>query len=231
MKRLTIFFVLALLSLPGRAVAGAPPPGGFPEVDMSLRWSTVGAFESEFSFFAERHFSDRINPEFGIHLLPFMTVTGEYAFSLMKRSTQLSHTDSTSSSMDSLLRTHTVAVGVRFHPNWRGAILPFVHISGGISNASVTFDASEGGAYGYWSEAATRPELTLSGGTELLFPRGVRARSSAALAGKASRATLNGTVGLVLEAGHVFAPDYDLGMLGELGIGEFTFEVGFIVHF
>ncbi len=226
MKRLTLIFVLALLALPGRAVAG-----GFPEMDLSLRWSTVGAFESEFSFFAERHYNDRVNPEFGIHLLPFMTVTGEYAFSLMKRSTQLEQYDSSASSMDSMLRTHTVAVGVRFHPNWRGALLPFVHISGGISNASVTFDASEGGAYGYWAESATRPELTLSGGTELLFPRGVRARSSEALAGKASRATQNGTIGLVLEAGHVFAPDYDLGMLGNLGIGEFTFELGFIVHF
>jgi len=226
MKRLTILFVLTLLALPGRALAGE-----FPELDLSMRWSTVGAFESEFDFFSDRHYSDRINPEFGVHLLPFMTVTGEYAFSRMERTTGLVGSDSSSPSMDTVLMTHTVAVGVRFHPKWRGVLLPFVRVVGGISRATVTFDASEGGAYGYWSESATRPELTLSGGTEILFPRGVRARSSRALAGKASRAAQNATIGLVLEAGHVFAPAYDLGMLGGLGIGEFTFEAGFVVHF
>ena len=225
MKNLAIIFVLAVLGLPGRALAGE-----FPEMDLSIRWSTVGAFESEFSFFSERHYTDRVNPEVGFHLLPFLTVTGEYAFCMLERTTGLVDSDASYPSVDSRLTTHTVAVGVRFHPKWRGALLPFVRVVGGISRATVSLDASEGGAYGYWSESATRPELTLSGGTEILFPRGVRARSSRALAGKASRAVQNGTIGLVLEAGHVFAPDYDLGRLGELGIGEFTFELGFIAH-
>ena len=135
------------------------------------------------------------------------------------------------SSMDARLRTHTFAVGARFHPKWRGVFLPFAHVTVGVSRASVTFDVNDGGVHGYWNEADTRPELTLSGGTEILFPRGVRERSHQALGGKAGRMIRHGTIGLVIEAGHVFAPTYDLGRLGELGIGEFTFEIGFVAHF
>jgi len=201
----------------------------FPELDLSLRWSTVGAFEAEFSYFAERHYADRINPEVGFHLLPFLTVTGEYAFCSMSRSTSLAES-SLYASMDATLVTHTAAVGVRFHPKWRGVLLPFARIVFGVSRATVTFDASEGGHHGYWQASDTRPELTLSAGTEILFPRGTRTRSHQALGGKVNRMIRNGTIGLVLEAGHVFAPEYDLGQMGTLGIGEFTFEVGFVAH-
>ena len=202
----------------------------FPEVDVSVRWSTVGAFEAEFSYFAERHYSDRLNPEIGFHLLPFLTLTGEYAFCNMSRSTALADT-SQYASLDSTLVTHTAAIGARFHPKWRGVLLPFARVVVGISRATVTLDASEGGHYGFWQSSDTRPELTLSAGTEILFPRGTRERSHQALGGKASRMIRNGTIGLVVEAGHVFAPEYDLGQIGALGIGEFTFEMGFVAHF
>lgn len=227
MKNLaTILAITALwVAVPLRGTAAE-----FPEVDVSLRWSTVGAFEAEFSYFAERHYSDRLNPEVGFHLLPFLTITGEYAFCGMSRTTALSG-DSQYASMDSSLVTHTAAIGARFHPKWRGVLLPFARIVVGISRATITFDASEGGHHGFWQAADTRPELTLSAGTEILFPRGTRERSHRALGGKASRVIRNGTIGLVFEAGHVFAPEYDLGQIGSLGIGEFTFEMGFVAHF
>jgi hypothetical protein len=204
----------------------------FPEVDLSLRWSTVGAFQPEYDFFATRHYSDRLNPEIGFHLLPFLTVTGEYAFSHMTRTTNMEDPgeDSFSTWMDGHLRTHTVAVGARFHPNLRGVLLPFGRVSFGVSTASVTFDTPDGGYYGHWKESDTRPELTISGGTEILFPRGVRARSHEALSGRAGRMIRNGTIGMVIEAGHVFAPAYELGRYGDLAIGQFTFELGFVAH-
>ena len=46
----TVLVLLALL--PAQADAKE-----FPEVDVSIRWSTVGAFEPEMTFFADRHYA------------------------------------------------------------------------------------------------------------------------------------------------------------------------------
>jgi hypothetical protein len=204
--------------------------GEFPEVDVSVRWSTIGAFEPEFGFFAERHYVDRFNPEVGFHLLPFLVVTGEYAFSHMLRRSNLGEGDF-DSTMTSHFRSHGFAIGARAHPPWRGALLPFAHVTFGVSTGTVTFDADGSGFHGYWSESSTRPELFLGGGLEVLFPRGVRERSHLDLGGKANRIIRNGTVGLVLEAGHTFAPAYEYDLCGELAVGQFTFDLGFIAHF
>lgn len=224
-RHASIFCILALLALlPARAVAKE-----FPEVDFSIRWSTMGAFEPEMSFFADRHYVDRLNPEIGVHLLPFLDVTGEYTHAQMLRRTTLAAGDY-DASMTARLRTDGFGIGVRVHPNWRGVVLPFARVVFGISRAEVTFDAPAGGFHGYWRDTDTRPELTLSAGTEILFPRGVRERSHQDLGGKVNRAIRNGTVGMVLEAGHTFAPAYSFDRFGDLGVGEFTFELGFVVH-
>ncbi|MDP7509108.1 MAG: hypothetical protein QF532_11820 [Acidimicrobiales bacterium] len=218
----TVLVLLALL--PAQADAKE-----FPEVDVSIRWSTVGAFEPEMTFFADRHYVDRLNPEVGVHLLPFLDVTVEYIHAQMLRRTTLAAGDY-DTSMTARLRTDGFAVGARLHPNWRGVLLPFARVVFGLSRGEVTFDAPEGGFHGYWKESSTRPELTLSGGTEILFPRGVRERSHQDLGGKVNRAIRNGTVGMVLEAGHTFAPAFAFDRFGELGVGEFTFELGFVIH-
>ena len=224
-KHASIACLLALAALTcGRAEAKV-----FPEVDLSLRWSTMGAYQAEFNLFAERHYVDRLNPEIGFHLLPFLDVTAEYNHAQMLRRTSLAAGDY-DGSMTARLRTDGLGVGVRVHPNLRGVLLPFARLVFGISRAEVTFDAPAGGFHGYWQESAVRPEVTLSGGTEILFPRGIRERSHQDLGGKVNRMIRNGTVGMVLEAGHTFAPAYDLGRFGDLKVGEFTFELGFVVH-
>ena len=202
----------------------------FPEMDASLRWSTVGAFEPEFGFFAERHYVDRLNPEVGVHVLPFLTVTGEYSYAHMMRKSNLD-SGSYNDELTAHLRSHSAAIGARVHPNWRGVLLPFARVTVGFSVASIAFDSPGAGFHGYWRETASRPEVTIAGGTEILFPRGVRERSHMALGGKVNRIIRNGTVGLVIEAGHMFAPAYKFERFGELGVGQFTFEMGIVTHF
>ncbi len=233
---LLVLLCLGATSIPAAAAHGGTAfrgasrgSGQVPEIDVSLRWSTVGAFEPEFGFFADRHYVDRLNPEVGVHLLPFLTVTGEYAYSHMVRRSNLS-TGGYDTTMEGHFRSHTAAVGVRLHPAWRGALLPFARVTVGVSTATISYDAAGSGFQGYWSGSSTRPELTLAGGTEILFPRGVRERSHMDLGGRVNRMIRNGTVGMVLEAGHVFAPPYRYDLVGEIGVGQFTFELGFVAH-
>ncbi len=221
----TVALLLAVTLLPA---VGRAAPKEFPEVDVSVRWSTVGAFQPEFGLFHERHYVDRLNPEFGIHVLKFLTVTGEYTYASMSGRTEFADE---SSSMHAHFRQHGVGVGARVHPPWRGVVLPFFHVNFAVTTARVTMDTPTGGFYGFYEASDTRPELALTGGTEILFPRGIRERSHEALSGKTNRLIRNATVGAVLEAGHVLAPRYDFDRFGDLSVSAFTFEVGFIAHF
>lgn len=221
---ITAALLLVLTLVPQTARAA---PKEFPEIDVSIRWSTVGAFQPEFGLFNERHYVDRINPEVGVHVLEFLTITGEYAHANMSGRTTFADEGS---NMSARFRQHAVGAGVRVHPPWRGFVLPFFHVNFAISTATVTMDTPDGGFYGFWSESNTRPELALTGGTEILFPRGIRERSHEALSGKTNRMIRNATVGAVIEVGHVIAPRYEFDRFGDLSVSAFTFELGFIAH-